>query len=75
MMNMTLWIHWQTADVSNKASTEDTIEEGDSSDFPLKQTNFPAINLENAQTDFDWKRFEAKRLKKEKETDLEEKTV
>ena len=64
-----------TTNVNNKALTVDTIEEGDSSDSLLRQTKFPAIHLENTQTDVDWKRFTAKRLKNEKETDLEEKAV
>ena len=40
-----------------------TIEGGDFPDFPLEQTNFPAIHIENTRTDIDWKRYKANRLK------------
>ena len=51
--------------INNETIIEATTEEGDFPDFPLGQTNFPTIHLENTQTDIDWKRYEANRLKNE----------
>ena len=55
-----------TTNVNNKAITEDTIKEGDSSDSPMRQSRFPAIHPENTQTNVDWKKFKEKGLRKRK---------
>ena len=50
---------------NTKTVIEAKIEGGEFPDIPLGQTNFPAIHLENARTDLDWKRHKADRLMNE----------
>ena len=55
-----------TTNVSDKAITEDTIKESDSTDSPLRQPKVPAIHPENTQTNVDWKKSKTKRPKNKK---------